>query len=61
MAWVIAKDDRTVIINAHDAEYIDLCAVRRKLLALQLLITEFLQLREVMGVPKDNLGKLKGI
>jgi hypothetical protein len=29
IAWVIAKDDRTVIINAHDAEYIDLCAIRQ--------------------------------
>lgn len=29
VAWMIPKDDRTVIINAHDVEYIDLCAFRK--------------------------------
>jgi hypothetical protein len=27
IGWVLPKDDFTVTINAHDSEYIDLCAI----------------------------------
>src|SRR5881397_36449 len=29
IAWVIAREDSTVIINAHDTEIIDLCAISK--------------------------------
>ena len=28
VGWMMRKEDGTVIINAHDVEYLDLCAIR---------------------------------